>query len=170
MQTVSSTRRRDGFHEIFCTKMDFLSEVGRQTKGRSCLNLTSLYLVWFNHFFRQKVIVPAPEGRTRFIFPLRRLCCASFCVGYMKTNDTGGEGDLDVLTSALLAYFRLNRPWFCQTSERCWTPAQSKMLALLCFYKTQLHSTRVKPTIQAFLKIPLTCMSEWRRWWRCDSQ
>lgn len=159
MQTVTSTRRREGFHEIFCTKMEFLSEVGRQTKGRSCLNLTSLYLVWFNHFFRQKVIVPAPEGRTRFIFPLRRLCCASICAGYMKTNDTGGEGDLDVLTSAL----RCQRDVGHQ-------PAQSKMLALLCFYKTQLHSTRVKPTIQAFLKIPLTCMSEWRRWWRCDSQ
>lgn len=116
MQTVTSTRRRDGFHEIFCTKMDFLSEVGRQTKGRSCLNLTSLYLVWFNHFFRQKVIVPAPEGRTRFIFPLRRLCCASICVGYMKTNDTGGEGDLDVLTSAL----RCQRDVGHQPSPRCW--------------------------------------------------
>lgn len=104
------------FMRFSVQRWNFLSEVGRQTKGRSCLNLTSLYLVWFNHFFRQKVIVPAPEGRTRFIFPLRHLCCASICAGYMKTNDTGGEGDLDVLTSAL----RCQRDVGHQPSPRCW--------------------------------------------------
>ena len=88
-------------HGIFCRRLEVGLKAGRlwiELVCISCGSTISLGKKWM-------CVLPRVTLGLSF---LRRLCYASICVGYMKTNDTGGEGGLDVLTLALLANSHLN--------------------------------------------------------------